>query len=235
MILVKNNQDEIRTLTSDAEWHAMANDGYHQLQHKSRSENDDGHGGIGIFINERHSYTQRGDLTVFIPHIFESIFVEVINTNSKNTIIGVIYRPNTLPYADLDIFVDALTEIINVISNENKTIYLMGDFNIDLLKFGTHKKNNDFIDSIVTQGLLPHISRPTRIGNNSAMLIDHIYSNDCTRRTESGIILTDISDHFGIFHIVKEKFKYQHPGNAAYCIRQLCEYLQKCIRYCISY
>ena len=89
----------------------------------------------------------------------------------------------------------------------------MGDFNIDLLKFGTHTKTNDFIDSIVSEGLLPHITRPTRIGNNSATLIDHIYSNDCTRRTGSGIILTDISDHFGIFHIVKEKFKYQHPGN----------------------
>ena len=25
MIFIKNNQDEIRTLTSDAEWHAMAN------------------------------------------------------------------------------------------------------------------------------------------------------------------------------------------------------------------
>ena len=31
-----------------------------------------------------------------------------------------------------------------IIFNENKIAYLMGDYNINLLNFGTHKKTNDF-------------------------------------------------------------------------------------------
>ena len=35
----------------------------------------------------------------------ETIYVEIISPNSKLFVIGAIYRPNTLPKADLDIFI----------------------------------------------------------------------------------------------------------------------------------
>ena len=38
----------------------------------------------------------------------------------------------------------------------------------------------------------------------SATLIDHIYSKLTCRETLSGIILTDVADHFGTFYIVNE-------------------------------
>ncbi len=82
-----------------------------------------------------------------------------------------IYRPNTLPRADLDLFISNLFEI----SNENKTSYLMGDYNINLLNFGTHTKTNEFIDDVISQGFLPYILKPTRVTDTSATLIDHIY------------------------------------------------------------
>ena len=83
-----------------------------------------------------------------------------------------IYRPNTLPRADLDLFINNLLEIPGKICNENKTAYLIGDYNIDLLKFGSHKKTNDFTDNVISQGFVP-----TRITATSATLIDHIFSN----------------------------------------------------------
>ena len=89
-----------------------------------------------------------------------------------------------------------------IISNENKTAYLMGEYNINLLNFDRHQETNDFIDSVIAQGYIPHITKPTRITQVSATLIDHLYSNHTHPNYESGIIITDVADHFGIFHLI---------------------------------
>ena len=60
---------------------------------------------------------------------------------------------------------------------------------------------------VISQGFLPKITRPTRITPHSATLIDHIYSNDnrpTFQNNISGIIITDVADHFGTFHIVSK-------------------------------
>ena len=53
----------------------------------------------------------------------ESLFVE-INTNKNKTtiIIGMIYRPNTAPRADMDIFMSTLNDINEIISKEKKLL-----------------------------------------------------------------------------------------------------------------
>ena len=85
--------------------------------------------------------------------------------------------------------------------------YLMGYFNIDILKVNIHAKTNEFVNDVISQGFLPKITRPTRITPHSATLIDHIYSNDnrpTFQNNISGIIITDVADHFGTFHIVSK-------------------------------
>ena len=174
---------------------------YHQLEYNTRPSSDDTHGGVGLFINENLNYIKRDDLSIFNPHVMETMFVEIQYKHSKPIIVGVIYRPNTLPRADLDLFISNLLEIQSKISNENKTSYLMGDYNINLLNFGTHTKTDEFIDDIISQGFLPYILKPTRVTETSATLRDHIYSNHTYTNHESGIIVTDLTDHFGVFHI----------------------------------
>ena len=116
--------------------------------------------------------------------------------------VGVVYRPNSAPRADVDMFISKIIETQDNISNENKIAYLMGDYNINLLNFVTHQKTNDFVDNVISQGFIPHITKPIRITSNSATLIDHLYSNQNHPNYESGIIVTDVADHFGIFHII---------------------------------
>ena len=48
------------------------------------------------------------------------------------------------------------------------------DHNMDFLKSHVHVPTNDFIEEILTTGLLPTISRPTRITKSTATLIDNI-------------------------------------------------------------
>ena len=75
----------------------------------------------------------------------------------------------------MDLYANKVSDITSKISNENKESYIMGDFNIGLLKFQTHGKTNDFIEFMISEGYIPLITKPTRVTTYSATLIDHIY------------------------------------------------------------
>ena len=105
----------------------------------------------------------REDLSVFIPHVFESVFVEINTNSNKKSIISIIYRPNTQPYADIDVFSSTLFELMALINSERKSCVLMDDLNIDLVKFGNHDKTSDHINNIFALGFMPMILKPTRI------------------------------------------------------------------------
>ena len=85
---------------------------------------------------------------------------------------------------------------MDIINNEDKLGTLMGDMNVDLLKFQNHQKTSDYLDKLFSNGFLPAILKPTRISSFSAALIDHIYTNNVSSFS-SGIIVTDLADHFG--------------------------------------
>jgi hypothetical protein len=78
--------------------------GFHKLRTRTRKNNN--RGGVGLFIKESHNYTIGDDLSVFIPHIFQSLFSEINSTtnNTSDSIVIDIYRANTQPRPDIDIF-----------------------------------------------------------------------------------------------------------------------------------
>ena len=67
------------------------------------------------------------------------------------------------------------------------------------------KKPKYFIESMLTTGYLPVITKPTRVTYHSATLIDHIYSNSKSLNYKSGIVITDVADHFGTFYVSRKK------------------------------
>jgi len=172
--------------------------GYHPLEFVTRNDSNTSKGGVAMYISNQYQYKHRTDLSVFIPNVFESLFVE-LKIGKKNIIIGTIYRPNTYPLANLDIFLQNMSDLQNILSSENKDVYIMGDMNIDLLKFHDHIKTGDYLENIFSAGFIPLITKPTRITEHSATLIDHIYTNKQDFIATSGIVITDVSDHFGIF------------------------------------
>ena len=174
-------------------------DGYHDILSRNRTEGR--RGGVGLFIKEHIKYKVHEEYSVFIPHVFESIFVE-IETNSRNReLIGIIYRPNTPPLADIDIFHEHMAEVMDQINKHKFHATIMGDINIDLMKYGSHEKTNVYVDMLFENGFLPLITKPTRIGTTSATLIDHIYSNNFKGTPTSGIVINDVADHYGVFVI----------------------------------
>ena len=90
------------------------------------------------------------------------------------------------------LFLNTLSE--NLLSEKNKEIVLLGNFNIDLLKYEKDHNAADFLDQMYSASLVPHITSPTRIISLSRTLID-IFSTNISENPISGNIITSISDY----------------------------------------
>ena len=79
---------------------------------------------------------------------------------------------------------------------ENKGIVIGLDHNLDLLKSTKHAPTDRFIWAKLSLGLVPTITRPTRITRSTATLIDNIFiSQTWLKNFECGILVDDMSDH----------------------------------------
>ena len=87
----------------------------------------------------------------------------------------------------------------------------MGDYNIDLLKHSTHNPTSEFLDLMFSNSFIPLMNKPTLVTHKTATLIDNIFTNIYIYINENkyltGIISTDISDHYIIFHIAPLQFR----------------------------
>ena len=92
-----------------------------------------------------------------------------------------------------------LNPLLDNLSKEaNKTIVLLGDFNIDLLNFDTSEYVSTFLDDLASNSLQPQILLPTRISYNNKTLTDNIFCNIPNPLVKSGMsgnISSSISDH----------------------------------------
>ena len=158
-------------------------------------------GGVALYIQDNWEYTVRKDLCQMKPNI-ESLFIEVDKNytgKDKNIIIGVIYRP---PDTDIKTFNYEMSEILSNIKIENKLTYLLGDFNVNLLNIDKHKDSQDFVDYMYSHSMFPCINKPTRVTAKTATLIDNIFTSDIGNdHALSGILYSDITDHFPVFYI----------------------------------
>ena len=59
------------------------------------------------------------------------------------------------------------------ISDENKQCVLMGDFNIDLLKYESNNDSNSFYNILSSNFFTPYVLQPTRL--HSKTLIDNLF------------------------------------------------------------
>ena len=55
---------------------------------------------------------------------------------------------------------------------------MIGDFNMNCLKYDENAKTKSFYDNVFEKSAIPIINRPARISEHSASLIDNILSTD---------------------------------------------------------
>ena len=80
-------------------------------------------------------------------------------------------------------------------SKEKKSVFLLGDFNVDLLKYDKNAGTNEFIDSLSSYMYLPYILHPTRVTGHLQTIIDNIFSNYISKEAVCSNLTSTISDH----------------------------------------
>ena len=87
--------------------------------------------------------------------------------------------------------------------NVNKHTFLLGDFNIDLMKTDEDENTSTYFDTLTSNSFVPHIIQPTRITPRSKTLIDNIFSNTTNfSQGKSGNLTLSLSDHLAQFLII---------------------------------
>ncbi len=163
-----------------------------------------GRGGVAIYIHDKLKYKLRDDLAIFEEGFFESCFIEIFN-GKKNFIVGEVYR---VPNTNEKNFIEKYESIIDLVNQENKNLIIGTDQNLDYLKIEKHNNTADFLDTNLSSGILPTITKPTRITHKTATLIDNIYIKcESAHSCKSAILLSDISDHLPCLLLLDQEFK----------------------------
>ena len=158
-------------------------------------------GGTRLYVNKNFNYLPRKDLEINKAKKIESTIVEIVN-EPKNFLVAVIYRHPKMDCSEFNILYSNLLEKI---SQEKKQAFIMGDFNIDLLKHESHEETQNFIQNNLSHFFKPLITRPTRITPHSKTLIDNVFTNTLEPVIHSGNMISTISDHLPQLAIVQWK------------------------------
>ena len=94
-------------------------------------------------------------------------------------------------------------QTIENLSASGKSIFLMGDTNINLLHSSSCNYAQNFLFSLQSFNLNPTIDKPTRVHNNSFSLIDNIFTNKLDDEIVIGDVISYITDHFTQFCIMR--------------------------------
>ena len=97
-------------------------------------------------IKKGINYELRPDLMIYEKRELESVFIKIIQKDSKNMVVGCIHRH---PYMQHKEFSDEnLKPLSENIISEVKEVILLGDFNIDLRNCDSNKNVSDVLNVI---------------------------------------------------------------------------------------
>ena len=172
-------------------------------------------GGIALYASNRWSsfINIEPDYTCSNSDI-EVMTVSVKKPGRRYMSIVTVYRPPTGNPVD---FITKLGDIIDHISLNNPEIWIMGDFNINILDRGNNivKQLNRFT---VDYNLKQLISNVTRLNYRGGTCIDLLFTN-CVFVKDSGVLNDMISDHLPIYACRKQdrnNIKYETVTGRSY-------------------
>ena len=100
----------------------------------------------GAYVNSQLDHLVRNDLSA-LEEEYKTLWVEIKNHKTKNFLFCCLYRH---PSSDVSLFLDHLTSVLQKVQKENKTLLIMGNFNINLLNHDSHSETDDFINVIAS-------------------------------------------------------------------------------------
>ena len=100
-------------------------------------------------------------------------------------------------------FLEEYSTLLQRVNNLNKSSYICGDYNIDLVNVKINPRFGEFFEPIISSGFFLKITLPTRFTDQSATLIDDVFSTNIEEKEISDILLNHISDHQLLFTCIE--------------------------------
>ena len=178
-------------------------EGFHPPIVQSPVRSTDRGGGLATYVNKRVCSVddiKTIDLNFESPPTDgEFLFTKITSCKNinKTVIIGNVYRSPSRKRENFNELLDSVLQKFD--RHKTKQILLVGDMNSDLIKFDNDTDGQALIDITSNRGFIQVISRPTRITDHSATLIDHIYTNKIENLVSASILTIDLSDHLATF------------------------------------
>ena len=117
-------------------------------------------GGLGLYIKDFLTFTLKEELDLNM-NLVENIWIQIeTSDNTKSIIIGVVYRHPVYVAEQLKSFSKAMEELFSKLSSNNKKFYIMGDFNIDLLKAHTNFFRKNYADNLISYSIKCTSNKP---------------------------------------------------------------------------
>ena len=141
-------------------------------------------GGVGFYLSDSLQYTICEDLALGLPNC-EDLWINIKFNGSQpyskpnpkniqNLVVGIIYRH---PGRKYDEFREKLSNQMLLLNQKKIKYYIVGDINIDLMKYNTASNITNYLNALHSVGCNVFTDKPTRITSHSGTCIDHIYSN----------------------------------------------------------
>ena len=87
----------------------------------------------------------------------------------------------------------------------DKPCIILGDFNLDILKYHDLHQTQTFVDNFITYGFTPLISKATNFFRSASTSIDPIWCSTICKNTYTGILNESTSSHKPIFANIATK------------------------------
>jgi len=156
-------------------------------------------GGVAMFINSNLNYSILSEFSFQTPFI-DILTIKITFPNRTNILVCNIYRHHSI---SIKTFIEKLQPLLEKFNLTKMSVIIVGDFNINLFNT-TSCQIKDFNETMVINNFFQGVKSATRITQNTATLIDHVYyKNFEFGNVTTGTLLTDISDHLSTFFILK--------------------------------
>ena len=161
--------------------------------------------GVCIFVNEKWSdYTKYMKDFSNVMIDYEIVTLTITRPNFRKLLIACVYKP---PKGKIENCIKFLKDLVVHFQNLNYEIWLLGDFNTDLLRRDDIHSIEllRFIRQTGLKQLIEGITRPNKRGGSCIDLI----MSDCIYVQESGILDDLVADHYSVYCVRKKKREHR--------------------------
>ena len=182
-------------------------------------------GSVGVFIRNSLIFNIRTDLNCSERALFEMIWFDISSNdiNARKSTVGIVYRHHGKP--SIPCFTSKMKNIIQKLNREKANYYILGDFNINLIKTDDEYNISDFVNTMHSLNALNLINIPTRFPqgrqNGNPSILDQLWTNQPHRINKIELIMDPISDHSPMLFVVKLHKNIAKPHPCSYFVRDM--------------